>query len=288
MLQASLGCINAHKPFTVECDALDFAIAAVLNQNGKPVAFMSHTLTPCESRYPIIEKEAASIIEAVCKWSRCLYGRPFTLITDQRSLAFMFDQANRGKIKNPEIQAWRIELGMFSYKVIHRLGSENVAPDTLSRVCSVIGQPGNLRGLHESLDHPGVSRLWHFVRSKNLPFSIDEVQNVYLNCRTCSELKPRYQQSNTGQLIKATQTWEHIIVDFKGPQPRTVKGNKYLLVVVDEFSRFPFAFPCKDTTTASTVNTLFLVIQLNGFSIIRPQRQGNFIYQQRIQRLHAQ
>ena len=119
---------------------------------------MSRTLTACESRYPIIEKEAASIIEAVRKWSHYLYGRPFTLITDQRSLAFMFDQANRGKIKNAKIQAWRTELGMFSYKVIHRPGSENVAPDALSRVCSVIGQPGNLRGLHESLGHPGVSR----------------------------------------------------------------------------------------------------------------------------------
>ena len=91
LLQASLGCIDAHEPFTVECDASDFAIAAVLNQNGRPVAFMSRTLTACESRYPIIEKEAASIIEAVRKWSHYLYGRPFTLITDQRSLAFMFD-----------------------------------------------------------------------------------------------------------------------------------------------------------------------------------------------------
>ena len=158
---------------------------------------------------------------------------------------------------------------MFSYKVIHRPGSENVAPDALSRVCSIIGQPGDLRGLHESLGYPGVSRLWHFVRSKNLPYLIDEVRNVCLNCRTCSELKPRYQQSNTGQLIKATQTWERISVHFKGPLPRTVKGNKYLLVVVDEFSRFPFAFPCKDTTTASTVNALSSFIQLNGFSIIR-------------------
>ena len=100
---------------------------------------------------------------------------------------------------------------------IHRPGSENVAPDTLSRVCSVIGQPGNLRGLHESLGHPGVSRLWHFVQSKNLPYSIDEVRNVYLNCQTCSELKPRCQLSNKAQLIKATQTWERISVDFKGP-----------------------------------------------------------------------
>ena len=140
LLQESLGCIDAHKPFTMKCDASDFAVAAVLNQNGGPVAFMSRTLTPCKSRYPIIEKEAASITEPVLKWS--YYLRPFTLFTDQRSLAFTFDQTNRGKIKNVKIHAWRTELSMFSYKMIHRPDGVNVAPDALSRVCSVIGQPG--------------------------------------------------------------------------------------------------------------------------------------------------
>ena len=39
----------------------------------------------------------------------------------------MFDQRNRGKIKNSKIQAWRAELGMFAYKVKHKSGKENVA-----------------------------------------------------------------------------------------------------------------------------------------------------------------
>jgi len=30
----------------------------------------------------------------------------------------MFDQHNRGKIKNSKIQAWRAELGMFAYEVL--------------------------------------------------------------------------------------------------------------------------------------------------------------------------
>ena len=43
LLTACLGCIDEREPFTVECDASDFAIAATLNQNGRPVAFMSRT-----------------------------------------------------------------------------------------------------------------------------------------------------------------------------------------------------------------------------------------------------
>ena len=97
----------------------------------------------------------------------------------------MFDQRNRGKIKNSKIQAWRAELGMFAYEVKHS-GKENVAADALSRVCSVAGRPSS-----ESLGHPGILRLWHFVRSKNLPFPL-EVRQTCLNRHTCSVLKPRF------------------------------------------------------------------------------------------------
>ena len=40
----------------------------------------------------------------------------------------MFDQRNRGKIKNSKIQAWRAELGMFGYEVKHRSGKEMLLP----------------------------------------------------------------------------------------------------------------------------------------------------------------
>ena len=124
LLSACLKCIDENEPFTVECDASDFAIAAVLSQGELPVAFMSHTLSKSECNYPTVQKEAASIIEAVRKWGHYLYSRLFTLITDQRSLAFMFDQRKRGKIKNSKIQAWRAELGMFAYEVKHRPGKK--------------------------------------------------------------------------------------------------------------------------------------------------------------------
>jgi len=84
LLSACLKCIDENEPFTVECDASDFAIADVLSQGERPVAFMSRTLSKSECNYPTVEKEAASIIEAVRKWGHYLYSRPFTL-TDQRS-----------------------------------------------------------------------------------------------------------------------------------------------------------------------------------------------------------
>ena len=45
-------------PFDFETDASEVAIAATLNQNGKPVAFFSRTLQGSELKYASIEKEA--------------------------------------------------------------------------------------------------------------------------------------------------------------------------------------------------------------------------------------
>jgi len=167
LLDACLQCIDEDEPFTVECDASKYVIGAVLNQGGRPVAFMSRTLSPSECRYPSIEKEATSITEAVRKWAHYLHGRTFTLITDQKSVAFMFNPEGKGKIKNAKIQQWRLELSVFNYKVQHRPEIDNTALDAFSRVCgSTIARnsPLNLLKIHETLGHPGVMRLNHFVR----------------------------------------------------------------------------------------------------------------------------
>ncbi|XP_026689427.2 retrovirus-related Pol polyprotein from transposon opus [Ciona intestinalis] len=152
---ASLGSIQDDLPFEVESDASDYAIAAILSQNGRPVAFMSRTLNSTERHYPAVEKEETAIVEAVRKWSHFLKGRSFSLITDQRSVAFMFDQKNRGKIKNSKLLMWRLELSQYDYKIRHKPGISNVAPDTFSCVCSHVNSRQDLWLLHRSLGHPG-------------------------------------------------------------------------------------------------------------------------------------
>ena len=92
--------IDEEAPFQVETDASEFALAGTLNQNGRPVAFFSRTLSKAESKHSAVEKEAAAIIESVRKWKHYLSGnKKFTLITDQRSVAYMFDSKHKGKKK---------------------------------------------------------------------------------------------------------------------------------------------------------------------------------------------
>ena len=63
-------------------------------------------------KHAAIEKEAQAIIEAIRHWRHFLTGQHFTLRTDQKSVYYMFDQRNRGKIKNDKIMRWRIELAI--------------------------------------------------------------------------------------------------------------------------------------------------------------------------------
>jgi hypothetical protein len=121
-----------------------------------------------------------AIVEAVRKWQHFLAPRHFTLKTDQRSVAFMFDSRKRTKIKNNKIQPWRLELGSFSYTVECRPGKDNVAPDSFTRAFSASMFSNNLEEIHIGLFHPGITRMLHFVKSKNLPYSTEEV-----NLRKC-------------------------------------------------------------------------------------------------------
>ena len=218
-----------------------------MNQGGRPAASMSRTLQGSERHYPAFEKEATAIIEAVRKCSHLLSHNTFTLVTDQRSVPFMFDSRRRTKIRNGKVQQWRMELDSFSYVMQYCPGQQNVGPDTFTRaVCATnLDSLSSLQDLHEKLCHPGVTQMFHFVRTKNLSFSTTDVKRAVALCKICAEVKLVFFRQESGVLIKSTQPLERISIDFKGPLPSS-SVNKYLLIVFDEYCRFPFAFPFKE------------------------------------------
>ena len=99
----------------------------------------------------MVEKEAQAIIEAVRKWSHLLSTRHFTLITDQRSVSYMFDATKHSKIKNDEIQRWRMELLAFNYDIKYRPGCNNYVADAFSRVACAVSSNNFIESLHSAL-----------------------------------------------------------------------------------------------------------------------------------------
>ena len=87
------------------------------------------------------------------------------------------------------------------------------------------------------------------------------------SCSICAELKPRFLKNFNHKLIKSTSAFERLNMDFKGPLPSETR-NKYLLTIVDEYSRFPFAFPCSDMSSATVIkhlNQLFSIFGMPAF-----------------------
>lgn len=251
--KASVFIFDETLPLDVETDASDTAVAATLSQSGRPIAFFSRTLSKVEKLLPAIEKEAAAIVEAVRHWKQYLMARPFKITTDQQAVSFMFNSRQSSRIKNDKILRWRLELSPYQYEICFRPGKENLSADALSRVCALIPRSlEKLRELHSSLCHPGITRLAHFVKCKNLPYSLDDVSTVCQQCSICAELKPRFFRLPDQTLIHATRPFERISIDFLGPKP-SCSQNKYLLVMVDEYSRFPFVYPCRDTTSKTVI-----------------------------------
>lgn len=272
--------IDESAAFEIETDASDMAIAAVLTQAGRPVAFFSRTLQGPERRHASIEKEAQAIVETVRYWRHYLTGRHFTIKTDQRSVSYMFDKLHKNKIKNDKIMRWRMELSCFDFDIVYRPGRENVPPDVFSRsYCGMATchDRRSLFDLHEALCHPGVTRFYHFVKSKNMPYSVDDVRNVVGSCRICAECKPKFHKPEMARLIKATQPFERLNMDFKGPLPSTNK-NRYFLNIMDEYSRFPFVFPCADMTASTIIRSLCQLFSIFGMpAYIHSDRGPSFM-----------
>lgn len=191
VMDACLSYVDENKPLIVETDASYTTIAASLNQQGKPVAFFSRTLTPTERKYSAVEKESHTIVESLRKWRHYLIPRRFKVVTDQRSVSFMLNKQLGNKIKNEKIERWRLELACYNFEIEYRCGQLNTTADTLSRVAA-LSTVDNLFEIHQSLCHPGIRRLHHYIKLRNLPFSVDDVKRVCRECPVCNECKPRF------------------------------------------------------------------------------------------------
>ena len=123
--------------------------------------------------------------------------------------------------------------------------------------------------IHAGLCHPGITHTFHFTKMKNLPYFIEEIRKIVNGCRICAGIKLRFHKPIESHLIKATHPMERLSIDFKGSLPSSSK-NKYLLTVVDKYSRFPFAFAYSNIESQTVINCfqqLFFYLALLGMCI---------------------
>ena len=121
---------NFSEPFTVETDACDTGVGAVLMQKGHPIAYMSKALGILNCKMSIYEKEFLAVIMAVDKWRPYLQRGPFQIVTDHKSLCNLEDQILTTDLQRKAMA----KLVGLQFQIKYRKGSDNGAADSLSRV----------------------------------------------------------------------------------------------------------------------------------------------------------
>ena len=124
---------NPESATTLQTYASKKGLGAVILQNSKPVMFLSRALTGSERNYQNLERECLVTIWGMEKFYYFLYGKQFTLETDQKPLVSIY-RMHMVEI-SPRIQ--RLAVRSFPYQpfdVQYRKGMENPLADTLSRV----------------------------------------------------------------------------------------------------------------------------------------------------------
>lgn len=123
---------NFEKTFTLTTDASNYAIGAVLSQEGHPVCFASRTLNNHERNYSATDKEFLAIMWSVNYFRPYLYGNKFKILTDHQPIKYLHAKY-RGKDMSPRHQRWLLKLGEYQFEIEYLKGKDNKVADFLSR-----------------------------------------------------------------------------------------------------------------------------------------------------------
>lgn len=128
-----------NEKFVLQTDASNFALGAVLSQNGHPICYASRTLNGAEQNYSTIEKELLAIVWSTKYFRPYLFGRRFIIETDHRPLTWLFSI----KEPNSKLVRWRLRLQEFDYEITYKKGILNGNADALSRTEIFLNEGNN-------------------------------------------------------------------------------------------------------------------------------------------------
>lgn len=121
----------------LSADASNHGLGAVLLQRQltsdlQPVAFISRSMTPTETRYAQIEKEALAFTWACERLADYLVGMEFHIQTDHKPLVPLFSSKHMEELPL-RVQRFRMRMMRFQFTISHIPGKNLIIADALSR-----------------------------------------------------------------------------------------------------------------------------------------------------------
>ncbi|XP_073119633.1 uncharacterized protein [Henckelia pumila] len=104
-------------------------IGDVLMQGGKPVAYISETLSGVSLNYATYDKEFYALVRVLKTWQHYLRPKELVIHTDHESLKHLKGQQKLNK----RHAKWVAFVETFPYVIKYKQGKENVVADALSR-----------------------------------------------------------------------------------------------------------------------------------------------------------
>ncbi|XP_057820856.2 uncharacterized mitochondrial protein AtMg00860-like [Cryptomeria japonica] len=81
--------LDLSQPFEIETYASQYALGAVLKQNGHPVAYHLEKISSAKRNYSTYDKELYALVKAIKYWRHYLLGKETVVHTDHLPLQFL-------------------------------------------------------------------------------------------------------------------------------------------------------------------------------------------------------
>ncbi|XP_055584942.1 uncharacterized protein K02A2.6-like [Uranotaenia lowii] len=159
-------------PLVLATDASPYGVGAVLSHvysdgSERPIQYASQTLNATQQAYKQVDREAYGIIFGVRKFYQYLYGRRFTLLTDNQPLKQIFSDAKGlPKMSALRMQHYATFLQSFNYEIKFRPTGQHYNADAFSRLPLKEKTPENVI---EETDYLEINMI------ETLPLTVEEL-----------------------------------------------------------------------------------------------------------------
>ena len=161
----------------------------------------------------------------------------------------------------PELRCWRLQIGNLKVDSLGRLWRRRSPPSVGSQlVVPVKKRQDFIKQFHDSLfaGHLGITRtVFRLQHRVYWPGLRGDVQTYIQSCTTCIARKSPCPRKVPMGHVKVGHRWERVAMDLLDMSVTTSRGNRYVLVMVDCFTRWTEAFPLPDKTAQSVVDAFF-------------------------------